>query len=74
MIFSYLRASKELTTKDIETLQKNSQFVNITSSGIRESHPHNINITKENINTAFFDMNGQISIMFMATFLLSTIL
>jgi IMP dehydrogenase len=33
--------------KDIETLQKNSQFVNITSSGIRESHPHNINITKE---------------------------
>ena len=32
------------------------------------------NITKENINTAFFDMNGQISIMLMATFLLSTIL
>jgi 4-hydroxybenzoate polyprenyltransferase len=32
------------------------------------------NITKENINTAFFDMNGQISIMFMATFLLSTII
>tara|TARA_E500000331_G_C17220678_1_gene697966 strand:+ start:300 stop:1154 length:855 start_codon:yes stop_codon:yes gene_type:complete len=32
------------------------------------------NITKENINTAFFDMNGQISIMFMATFILSTIL
>ena len=32
------------------------------------------NITKENINTAFFDMNGHISIMFMATFLLSTIL
>ena len=32
------------------------------------------NITKENINTAFFDMNGQISIMFMATFLFSTIL
>ena len=32
------------------------------------------NITKENINTAFFDMNGQISIMLMATFLLSTII
>ena len=32
------------------------------------------NITKENINTAFFDMNGQISIMFMATFLLSIII
>ena len=33
--------------KDIKTLQKNSRFVNITSSGIRESHPHNISITKE---------------------------
>ena len=33
--------------KDIKKLQKNSRFVNITSSGIRESHPHNISITKE---------------------------
>lgn len=32
--------------KDIETLQK-ARFVRITSSGIRESHPHDITITKE---------------------------
>ena len=33
--------------KDITTLQKNSKFVKITSSGIVESHPHGVNITKE---------------------------
>lgn len=33
--------------KDIETLKKVGKFVQITSSGIRESHPHNISITKE---------------------------
>lgn len=32
--------------KDIETLQK-AKFVRITASGIRESHPHDITITKE---------------------------
>ncbi|GAB3926726.1 IMP dehydrogenase [Mucilaginibacter myungsuensis] len=32
--------------KDIETLQ-HAQFVRITASGIRESHPHDITITKE---------------------------
>tara|TARA_Y100001954_G_C15773403_1_gene585659 strand:+ start:563 stop:1417 length:855 start_codon:yes stop_codon:yes gene_type:complete len=32
------------------------------------------NITKYNINKAFFDMNGQISIILMATFITSTIL
>ncbi len=32
--------------KDISALQK-AQFVRITSSGIRESHPHDITITKE---------------------------
>ncbi|MEO8885377.1 MAG: IMP dehydrogenase [Mucilaginibacter sp.] len=32
--------------KDIESLQK-AKFVRITSSGIRESHPHDITITKE---------------------------
>ncbi len=32
--------------KDIETLQK-AKFVKITASGIRESHPHDITITKE---------------------------
>ncbi|MBK0378948.1 IMP dehydrogenase [Mucilaginibacter segetis] len=32
--------------KDIETMQE-AKFVRITSSGIRESHPHDITITKE---------------------------
>ncbi|WP_108246553.1 IMP dehydrogenase [Muricauda brasiliensis] len=36
--------------KDIETLKNNAQFVKITSSGIHESHPHNVTITKESPN------------------------
>ena len=34
-------------TKDIASLKKSSKFIKITGSGIRESHPHNISITKE---------------------------
>lgn len=33
--------------KDIEALKEKSQFVKITASGINESHPHNVTITKE---------------------------
>ena len=33
--------------KDIATLKETGQFVKITSSGITESHPHNVQITKE---------------------------
>ncbi|MBU3680812.1 MAG: IMP dehydrogenase [Flavobacterium sp.] len=33
--------------KDIPTLQETGRFVRITSSGITESHPHNVTITKE---------------------------
>ena len=33
--------------KDIKTMQTEARFVQITSSGIRESHPHDITITKE---------------------------
>lgn len=33
--------------KDIVSLQDNAQFVRITNSGIKESHPHNVTITKE---------------------------
>jgi IMP dehydrogenase len=33
--------------KDIATLQDTGRFVRITSSGITESHPHNVTITKE---------------------------
>jgi len=32
---------------NIPTLQQNSQFVKITAAGLRESHPHGIQITKE---------------------------
>jgi IMP dehydrogenase len=34
-------------SKDIQTLQETSRFVRLTSSGIAESHPHNVTITKE---------------------------
>ena len=34
-------------SKDIKSLKKSSKFVKITGSGIRESHPHNVSITKE---------------------------
>ncbi len=37
---------------DIETLKKTGQFVRITGAGLRESHPHDINITKEAPNYA----------------------
>jgi PAS domain S-box-containing protein len=33
--------------KDIQTLQETGRFVRITSSGIHESHPHNVTITQE---------------------------
>jgi IMP dehydrogenase len=32
---------------DIETLKNTGKFVKITASGIHESHPHNVTITKE---------------------------
>jgi IMP dehydrogenase len=33
--------------KDIETLKANGEFVQITASGVMESHPHSVSITKE---------------------------
>ncbi len=33
--------------KDVPTLQETAQFVKITASGIKESHPHDVTITKE---------------------------
>ena len=32
---------------DVETLRQTARFVRITNAGLRESHPHDINITKE---------------------------
>ena len=34
-------------TATIDALRENGQFVRITGAGLRESHPHDINITKE---------------------------
>ncbi len=34
-------------TKDIEDLKANGKFVKITGSGLKESHPHDVHITKE---------------------------
>ncbi len=39
----------------IEVLQKTGKFVKITGAGLRESHPHDINITKEAPN---YSTNG----------------
>lgn len=34
-------------TKDIPDLMKNSKFVKISAAGLKESHPHDVHITKE---------------------------
>ncbi|MBE6670122.1 MAG: IMP dehydrogenase [Ruminococcaceae bacterium] len=34
-------------TPDIESLKRDGKFVKITNAGLRESHPHDISITKE---------------------------
>ncbi len=34
-------------SKDIATLQKRAEFIRITNAGLKESHPHDISITKE---------------------------
>ena len=34
-------------TPDIDSLKRDGKFVKITNAGLRESHPHDINITKE---------------------------
>lgn len=51
-----LRASMGYTgNKDIPSMQKNCQFVKITSAGIRESHAHDVLITKEAPNYSRVD-------------------
>jgi IMP dehydrogenase len=37
-------------TGSIEQLRKNTQFMRITAAGLRESHPHDVSITKESPN------------------------
>ena len=42
-------------TKDIADLKNNGKFVKITSAGLRESHPHDIQITKEAPNYSYIN-------------------
>ena len=37
-------------THSIDALKKNGQFIRVTAAGLRESHPHDIQITKESPN------------------------
>jgi IMP dehydrogenase len=37
-------------SKDLTTLKDVANFVRITGAGVKESHPHDINITKESPN------------------------
>lgn len=37
-------------TANLEELRENSQFVRMTGAGLRESHPHDVQITKESPN------------------------
>ena len=34
-------------TKDLKELRENAQFIRMTGAGLRESHPHDVQITKE---------------------------
>ncbi len=36
--------------KDVRTMQRSAQFVKMTDAGLRESHPHDVTITKESPN------------------------
>ncbi|MEG1578766.1 MAG: IMP dehydrogenase, partial [Oscillospiraceae bacterium] len=40
-------------TPTVEDLRTKAQFIQITSAGLRESHPHDIYITKEAPNYTF---------------------
>lgn len=37
-------------TKDLEALRNEAQFIRMTGAGLRESHPHDVQITKESPN------------------------
>ena len=37
-------------TKNLQDLRENSQFIRMTGAGLRESHPHDVQITKESPN------------------------
>ena len=42
----------------VEDLYRHSQFVRVTAAGVRESHPHDVDITKESPNYSTRSYNG----------------
>jgi IMP dehydrogenase len=42
-----------LGAPDIETLKRNARFIRISNAGLRESHPHDVTITKEAPNYGY---------------------
>ena len=44
-------------TPDVESLKENGKFVKITAASLKESHPHDIHITKEAPNYSVVDSN-----------------
>jgi IMP dehydrogenase len=40
-------------TKDLLELRENAQFIKMTGAGLRESHPHDVQITKESPNYSY---------------------
>jgi IMP dehydrogenase len=42
-----------LGAADIETLKRNARFIRISNAGLRESHPHDVTITKEAPNYGY---------------------
>lgn len=37
-------------SKDLRALREEAQFIRMTGAGLRESHPHDVQITKESPN------------------------
>jgi len=44
-------------TPNIESLKENGKFVKISAASLKESHPHDIHITKEAPNYSIDDSN-----------------
>ena len=39
----------------LEDLRENAQFIKMTGAGLRESHPHDVQITKEAPNYSLYN-------------------
>ena len=41
--------------ENLSSLRERAEFIEITSAGLKESHPHDVNITKESPNYQISD-------------------